>query len=535
MGGAADLVLKAACDACGKASELYSTACRHATLCNSCAATMARSRARCNVCAAPITNVIREYNVRVDTTAGKALSIAKFNTGVPPFSKMKGAGNKWSLRKDGLTQGRQLTADMREKYYNRKPWILEDDTGEHQYQSQLEASQSATATYYLLIRRGKEFDAVPVGSWYNFSKIAQYKQLTLEEAEEKMNKRRSSATGYERWMMKTATHGAAAFGSDLKDLGDAKGKAADGVQSKKESSNEDGNHSDKGEEDEEEGVAKKAVRGLSTRGVDDEEDGGKEDFDLEDEIEIGDDWEHEETFTDDDEALDIDPEERPDVADTENPTGPDIKQDDDENEQGAGGNLSKSGKELKKLLRRADGQNESDDEDDGDTDEDESPLSVLAPKLEHQFGSEQQENNTAKLTATELAVSTPPAPRSNQKRKSGGDGAKTSNRAAVKKPKAEPEAKTLGVKKEPPSSVEPISKASASAGSDTDTSAITEEEIIRVLRAIAPVRSQDFVPRFKARIRTPEDKKHFHDIVMKFAYSHKTNGVSYLHLRKEYE
>lgn len=66
------------------------------------------------------------------------------------------------------------------------------------------------------------------------------------------------------------------------------------------------------------------------------------------------------------------------------------------------------------------------------------------------------------------------------------------------------EAKTLGVKEEPPSSVEPISKASASAGSDTDTSAITEEEIIRVLRAIAPVRSQDFVPRFKARIRTPE-------------------------------
>ncbi|XP_037450746.1 transcription initiation factor IIF subunit alpha-like [Triticum dicoccoides] len=135
MGGAADLVLKAACDACGKASELYSTACRHAILCNSCAATMARSRARCNVCAAHITNVIREYNVRVDTTAGKALSIAQFNTGVPPFSKMKGAGNKWSLRKDGLTQGRQLTADMREKYYNRKPWILEDDTGEHQYQT----------------------------------------------------------------------------------------------------------------------------------------------------------------------------------------------------------------------------------------------------------------------------------------------------------------------------------------------------------------------------------------------------------------
>jgi hypothetical protein len=54
-----------------------------------------------------------------------------------------------------------------EKYNKRKPWILEDETGEHQYQSQLEASQSTTATYYLLMMQGKEFHAVPVGSWYS--------------------------------------------------------------------------------------------------------------------------------------------------------------------------------------------------------------------------------------------------------------------------------------------------------------------------------------------------------------------------------
>jgi hypothetical protein len=54
-----------------------------------------------------------------------------------------------------------------EKYNNRKPWILEDETGEHQYQSQLEASQSATSTYYLLMMHGKEFHAVPAGSWYS--------------------------------------------------------------------------------------------------------------------------------------------------------------------------------------------------------------------------------------------------------------------------------------------------------------------------------------------------------------------------------
>jgi len=39
----------------------------------------------------------------------------------------------------------------------------------------------------------------------------------------------------------------------------------------------------------------------------------------------GDDWEHEETFTDDDETLDIDIEERPDLADPEAPP-PEIKQ-----------------------------------------------------------------------------------------------------------------------------------------------------------------------------------------------------------------
>ena len=39
----------------------------------------------------------------------------------------------------------------------------------------------------------------------------------------------------------------------------------------------------------------------------------------------GDDWEHEETFTDDDEAVDVDIEERPDLADPE-AAPPEIKQ-----------------------------------------------------------------------------------------------------------------------------------------------------------------------------------------------------------------
>nr|GEV11400.1 ribonuclease H-like domain-containing protein [Tanacetum cinerariifolium] len=46
---------------------------------------------------------------------------------------------------------------------------------------------------------------------YNFNKVAQYKQLTLEEAEEKIKNKRKPVNGYERWMMKAANNGATTF------------------------------------------------------------------------------------------------------------------------------------------------------------------------------------------------------------------------------------------------------------------------------------------------------------------------------------
>jgi hypothetical protein len=70
--------------------------------------------------------------------------------------------------------------------------------------------------------------------------------------------------------------------------------------------------------------------------------------------------------------------------------------------------------------------------------EDESPSPVLAPKLKDECKCEPQENNPAKLTTTGLAIYTPDAPSSNRKRGSVGDDSKTSNGAALKKPKIEP-------------------------------------------------------------------------------------------------
>ncbi|KAL5224988.1 hypothetical protein ABZP36_011627, partial [Zizania latifolia] len=465
--GSVDLVLKAACEGCGSSSDLYGTACKHTTLCSSCGKSMALSRARCLICSAPIANLIREYNVRATATTDKSFSIARFVTGLPPFSKKKSAENKWPLHKEGL-QGRQLTENMR-------------------YQGQMEGSQSAIATYYLLMMHGKEFHAYPAGSWYNFSKIAQYKQLTLEEAEEKMSKRKTSATGYERWMMKAATNGPAAFGSDVKKLEVTNGMEKESARPKKGKNNE-GNNSDKGEEDEEE-AARKNRLGLNKKSLDDDEEGGNDlDFDLDDEIEKGDDWEHEETLTDDDEAI-------------QNENVP-LLSDDEENEEGG---LSKSGKELKKLLGRAAGLNESDAEEEEEEDDDDDETSpVLAPKKKDQPKDEHVDNSPAKPTPSGHARGTPPASKSKQKRKSSGDDTKASGGSASKKAKVESDTKTSAAIEEAPSSSKPASKVIASSKSGTNVSPVTEDEIRTVLLAVAPVTTQDLVSRFKSRLRGPE-------------------------------
>ncbi|KAJ6819677.1 transcription initiation factor IIF subunit alpha [Iris pallida] len=528
-----DLVLKQACEGCGSLTDLYGSSCKHKTLCPSCGKKMAERRAACNVCGLPITKLIREYNVRASTSGDKSYFIGRFITGLPPFSKKKHAENKWTLHKEGL-QGRQLTDGLKEKYKN-KPWLLEDETGIHQFQGQLEGAQSAT--YYLLVMHGKEFLAIPASSWYNFNKVAQYKQLTLEEAEEKMNKRKSNATGYERWMMKAATNGAAAFGEMKKAEGTDNG-GAEGSRSKKVKDEDTGNHSDKGEEDGEEEEARKNRLGLNKKGVDDDEDGGKGgdiDFD-DDDIEKGDDWEHEEIFTDDDEAVGNDPEEREDLA-PEIPAPPEIKQDDDDEGEEEEGGLSKSGKELKKLLGKAAGLNESDADDDDDEDDmdDETTMSpVLAPKQKDAPKDEQTDNSPTKTSPSGSARGTPSTSKSKSKKKSGGDDVKPANTAQQKK-----ESKPSSVKDEPSSTakVGTSTKNSPSvpskAGSTSSTGPVTEEEIRNVLLATAPVTTQYLVGNFKGRIKSPEDKKAFADILRRISKIQKTNGHSYVVLREK--
>ncbi|CAK7345100.1 unnamed protein product [Dovyalis caffra] len=493
-----DLLLKPSCSGCSSTTDLYGSNCKHMTLCLTCGKTMAENRGKCFECGATVTRLIREYN------------------------------------KEGI-HGRQVTDVLREKFKN-KPWLLEDETGQSQYQGHLEGSQSAT--YYLLMMTGKEFVAIPAGSWYNFNKVAHYKQLTLEEAEEKMKNRRKTADGYERWMMKAANNGAAAFGEvEKSDDKDGVSNGGRGGRKKASGDEDEGNASEKGEEDEEEEAGRKNRLGLNKRGGDDDEEGPRGgDLDMDDDdIEKGDDWEHEEIFTDDDEAVAIDPEEREDLA-PEVPAPPEIKQDEeDEDEENEEGGLSKSGKELKKLLGKANGLNESDaeddDDDDDDMDDDISP--VLAPKQKDVVPKEEPADNSPAKPTPGSAKGTPSTSKSAKgKRKLNGDDAKTSNGAPAKKVKAENGVKpTVKEESSPAMKGNATPKATPSASTSGSTGPVTEEEIRAVLLQNGPVTTQDLVGRFKSRLRTPEDKKAFADILRRISKIQKTSGSNYVVLR----
>ncbi|KAH9749783.1 hypothetical protein WN944_012635 [Citrus x changshan-huyou] len=535
-----DLLLKPQCSGCGSQADLYGSNCKHMTLCLTCGKTMAENKAKCFDCGAIVTRLIREYNVRPSNSSDKNYFIGRFVSGLPSFSKKKNAENKWTLHKDGL-QGRQVTDTLREKYKN-KPWMLEDETGQAQYQGHLEGSQSAT--YYLLVMHSKEFVAIPAGSWYNFNKVAQYKQLTLEEAEEKMKNRRKTADGYERWMMKAANNGAAAFGEVEKP--DDKESAGTGGRgrSKKSGDEDEGNVSDRGEEDEDEEAKRKNRLGLNKRGEDDDEEGPRGgDLDLdEDDVEKGDDWEHEEIFTDDDEAVGNDPEEREDLA-PEVPAPPEIKQDEEDEDEEEEGGLSKSGKELKKLLGRANGLNESDAEDDDDEDddmEDEVGFSpILAPKHKDTPKKEEPaDNSPAKPAPSGSGRATPSTSKSAKgKRKSNGDDARAPSGAPLKKVKTENETKSSARDENVSASKSsaPAKGASSSrTGSTSASGPVTAEEIRAVLLQQAPVTTQDLVAKFKPRLRSTEDRTAFADILKRISKIQKTNGPSnYVVLREK--
>ncbi|RYR63327.1 hypothetical protein Ahy_A04g021136 isoform K [Arachis hypogaea] len=527
----ADLVLKPSCGGCGSTTDLYGSNCKHMTLCLNCGKAMAQKRAKCHDCGATLTRLIREYNVRSSSSSDKNYFIGRFMSGLPDFSKKKSAENKWSLQKDGL-QNRQITDSLREKYKN-KPWLLEDETG---------SSRGCTIIFILPAYDGKE-GVFRHPLWFL---VAQYKQLTLEEAEEKIRNRKKTADGYQRWMMKAANNGAAAFGEHGKlDDKESNTGGGGGRSRKKTSEDDEGQASDKGEEDEDEEAERKNRLGLNKRDGDDDDDEGLRGGDLDlddDDIEKGDDWEHEEIFTDDDEAVGNDPEEREDLA-PEVPAPPEIKQDeeeeDEDNEEGKG--LSKSGKELKELLGRASGMNESDAEEDDDDDDDDDmddevnipPVTATKQKDAPKPKEEPVDNSPSKPAAAGATRGAPSTSKSSKAKRKTTEEPKPSNAATPKKVKSENEQKSSGKDVHGTASKSnasakgsappPPSSSSSKAGTSIAASGpVSEEEIRAVLKQKTPVTTQDLVAKFKARLKCKEDKDAFAEILKRISKIQRT-------------
>eukprot|EP00252_Welwitschia_mirabilis_P014980 TRINITY_DN33069_c0_g1_i1.p1 TRINITY_DN33069_c0_g1~~TRINITY_DN33069_c0_g1_i1.p1 ORF type:complete len:553 (+),score=197.61 TRINITY_DN33069_c0_g1_i1:239-1897(+) len=535
-----DLVLKSACSGCGTSSDLYGSSCKHMTLCLNCGKSMAEAKVPCTECGVPISKLIREYNVRSCNLADKNYFIGRFAQGLPSFSKKKASEAKWTMHKEGL-KGRPVTDALRDKFKN-KPWTLDEEMSQQQYQGQLEGAQNAT--YYLLMLHGKEFIAIPAGSWYTFNKVAQYKQLTLEEAEEKMRTRKKNAEGYQRWLMKTAKDGAAAFGELEKMEVEGGGGGGNGGRRKKGDDDiDDAVLSDRGEEDGDEEEARKNRLGLNKKGDDEEENTTAHEQDIEEEdIEKGDDWEHEEVFTDDDEAVGNDPEEREDLG-PEVPAPPEIKQEDEDGEgnEEEGEGLSKSGKELKKLLGKRSGNESEEDDDEYEDAEDEIGLSpVLAPKQKDVPKEEPVEVIPGKDKASTPATVSPNTVKSSKgKRKASNEDVKPNAVTSAKKNKTEDSKQsTLCTVKE---EVTPVKSNQSSKPAQVlnkpaitqSTGPVTEEEVRTVLKQVAPITTQELVAMFKARLKSQEDKASFAAILKKLSRIQRTNNANFVVLREK--
>ncbi|KAI3890723.1 hypothetical protein MKW92_048980 [Papaver armeniacum] len=334
-----------------------------------------------------------------------------------------------------------------EKFKN-DPGLVEDETGQFQYHGHLEGAQCA---------------------------IAQYKQLTLEEAEEKIKNRRMTPEGFQRWIIKLANSGAAAFG----------------------------NVSNNGDEDEKEEAQRKNRFGLYKRDGDDDEEGPRGgDIDMDD---------------DNIEKRGKNLCDAPKV-----PAPPEIKQvhphfiptaitlayytllfytnsksscgctdfqdkddDDDEANEEEGGGLSKSVKELKKLLGRSAGMNASDDDDHDNR--------MMICACYTCVGSK-KEGYTPKEGPVETPAKAAPSGSTR------GTASTTSNLQSKRKYNFHyilivQESKSSA--KEGPASASSCAKASA----DLSTGRVTEEEIRTVLVQSAPLTTQELMAKFKERLK----------------------------------
>ncbi|PIA13522.1 Rap30/74 interaction domain-containing protein [Coemansia reversa NRRL 1564] len=80
-----------------------------------------------------------------------------------------------------------------------RPWVLEDDDEKEVWTGSLEGGQNSAFVLFVLADDG--FKVVPVDRWYKFTPKLKYKTLTLDEAEEELQRLQKSHATHDRWLM----------------------------------------------------------------------------------------------------------------------------------------------------------------------------------------------------------------------------------------------------------------------------------------------------------------------------------------------
>ncbi|BDA42633.1 hypothetical protein COCOBI_03-5260 [Coccomyxa sp. Obi] len=392
--------------------------------------------------------------------------LGMFPGGDPGLARKKHAN--WHLQRDEDidTSRSMMEADRA------RPWQLMDSPRSVSHRGLPEGGLSGSASsagYFVLIKEGENFTALPIDDFYTFRPTQKFKVNSLEEAERQMESRqRTIFTG-------ATTSRLAALMAQADEKGGAEGdEAASG--------------SDREEEDEEDFMSRGRRGGAGAgpgpnglpKGQADEGADVAVDKDGK-----GEDWEHEEERADDDVDMGDDGE---DADGT--PTPPKAVRagsDSDEDRRRAAG-ISIQGR-LKDAGLESESEDEDDDDDEDDLDDEDLDAPVAGLKTD----------GTAETGRR--PTPTPTAAPSTSKQ-------------------AEPNVESRPTKrKADDAELDGVKKPQESAAGATSAGGVTEQEIVDFLKASGPIASSELTARFKSHFKgtNAEQKKEFTKLVKKVA------------------
>ncbi|XP_065179411.1 general transcription factor IIF subunit 1-like [Sycon ciliatum] len=312
-----------------------------------------------------------------------------------------GAGSEYGKKQREEARRRKRGIFRKPQSADDFPWLLRSGKkkDKSKYTGRKEGGVQQSASYYLFREvDGDTFEAVPVHSWYNFTPNVSYDTLSVEEAEEQFEKRHKTLNHFAVMMQKRMQD--TADGEDTKTVSEPSAPAAgsgrnvktlmgDGLQVREDEdwANSDSDSEGSGAEGETRARKPKAKGKGKKKKKDDgseeseEGDEDSDDADLKQSKEV--DYMSDTSSDDDDEAADADSE--PKVAkkkeqdEEDSESHSEVGSDEDDSSED---DLTKSGRETKKLLSKTqgtDGSSEEEEEDEEDYD-DQLAKKIGAPK-----------------------------------------------------------------------------------------------------------------------------------------------------------